>query len=56
MSSSGEVYSWNVRDGSERDMERILFLRDPVFGDVARDKLDPRFWNWQMEENPDGTV
>lgn len=47
---------WKVRDGSERDMERILFLRGLVFGEVERDKLDARFWNWQMRENPDGTA
>ncbi|MGZ3512313.1 MAG: GNAT family N-acetyltransferase [Thermodesulfobacteriota bacterium] len=47
-------HDWKVRDGSERDMERILSLRDLVFGEVERDKLDPRFWNWQMKENPDG--
>lgn len=47
---------WKVRDGNEKDMERILFLRDLVFGDVERDKLDPRFWNWQIRENPDGAA
>jgi len=45
---------WKVRDGNEKDMEGILSLRDLVFGDVEKDKLDPRFWNWQIKENPDG--
>ena len=48
--------SWKVRDGNEKDMEGILSLRDLVFGEVERDKLDPRFWRWQIGENPDGTA
>jgi GNAT superfamily N-acetyltransferase len=47
---------WKVRDGNEKDMEGILSLRDLVFGEVERDKLDPRFWRWQIRENPDGTA
>ena len=47
---------WKVRDGNEKDMEGILSLRHLVFGEVERDKLDPRFWRWQIRENPDGTA
>ncbi len=49
-----KVSRWKVRDGNEKDMEKILSLRNLVFGEVERDKLDPTFWNWQMNENPDG--
>ena len=45
---------WIVRDGDENNMEGILFLRNLVFGEVERDKLDPRFFKWQIRENPDG--
>lgn len=45
---------WMVREGGENDMERILSLREIVFRDEERDKLDPRFWRWQMIENPHG--
>jgi GNAT superfamily N-acetyltransferase len=47
---------WKVRDGNERDMEGILSLRDLVFKGEERDKLDPRFWRWQIKENPDGVA
>ena len=45
---------WQVREGNERDMEGIFTLRDLVFKGEERDKLDPRFWRWQIKENPDG--
>jgi GNAT superfamily N-acetyltransferase len=51
-----EMDPWKIRDGNEKDMEGILSLRDLVFGEVERDKLDPRFWRWQIRENPDGTA
>jgi GNAT superfamily N-acetyltransferase len=45
---------WKVRDGNEKDMEEILSLRRDVFGEMERDKLDPRFWRWQFMEGPSG--
>jgi GNAT superfamily N-acetyltransferase len=45
---------WQVRDGNESDKEGILSLREVVFGQEERDKLDPRFWRWEFIENPDG--
>jgi GNAT superfamily N-acetyltransferase len=49
-----EMGPWQVRDGNEMDMEGILSLREVVFGEEERDKLDPRFWRWEFIENPDG--
>ena len=46
--------SWKVRDGDERDSERILSLRRLVFGGMELDKLDPRFWKWEFMDGPDG--
>ncbi len=43
-----------VREGNDKDMEGILSLRKVVFGETEKDKLDPRFWRWQIKENPDG--
>ena len=54
MSSLGESYSWNVRDGNQLDREGILSLRGVVFNEEERDKLDPRFWQWEFMEGPDG--
>ncbi len=45
---------WEVRDGNERDKEEILSLRKLVFGEEEKDKLDPRFWNWEFMQGPDG--
>jgi len=45
---------WKVRDGNEKDMEEILSLRRDAFGDTEKDKLDPRFWQWEFMEGPDG--
>ncbi len=45
---------WRVRGGKEEDIEGILSLRKTVFGKAEEDKLDPRFWRWQMRDNPDG--
>src|SRR4030042_4752234 len=47
---------WKIRDGNEEDMGGILLLRNLVFGEVERDKLNPRFWRWQIQENPDGNA
>jgi len=47
---------WKIRDGNEEDMEGILTLRDLVFKEEERDKLDPRFWRWEVKENPDGVA
>jgi GNAT superfamily N-acetyltransferase len=46
--------TWEVRDGDEKDLEGILSLRKIVFGEMERDKLDPRFWKWEFMEGPDG--
>ncbi len=46
--------SWQVRDGDEKDLEGILSLRRLVFGEMEKDKLDPRVWTWEFMENPDG--
>lgn len=46
--------TWVVRDGDEKDLEGILSLRKIVFGEMEKDKLDPRFWRWQFLEAPDG--
>jgi len=46
--------SWKVRDGSESDMEGILLLRETVFGEMEKDRLDQRFWRWEYLEGPDG--
>jgi GNAT superfamily N-acetyltransferase len=43
-----------VRDGDERDLKEILSLRKTVFGEMEKDKLDPRFWRWEFMEGPDG--
>jgi GNAT superfamily N-acetyltransferase len=45
---------WVVRDGSEKDLQGILSLRKVVFGEMERDKLDPKFWKWEFMEGPDG--
>lgn len=49
-----EMRHWKVRDGNEKDMEGILSLRRDAFGDAEKDKLDPRFWQWEFKEGPDG--
>ena len=46
--------SWKVRDGGEKDAERILSLRRLVFGELEEDKLDPRFWKWEFLDGVDG--
>ncbi len=46
--------NWQVRDGDEKDLEGILSLRRLVFGEMEKDKLDPRVWTWEFMENPDG--
>jgi hypothetical protein len=49
-----EMHHWKVRDGNEKDMEEILSLRRDAFGETEKDKLDPRFWQWEFMEGPDG--
>jgi hypothetical protein len=49
-----EKREWQVRDGTEQDMEGILSLRRLVFGEVEKDKLHPRFWKWEFIDGPDG--
>ena len=49
-----EMCHWKVRDGNEKDMEEILSLRRVAFGETEKDKLDPRFWQWEFMEGPDG--
>jgi GNAT superfamily N-acetyltransferase len=49
-----EMCHWKVRDGNEKDMEEILSLRRDAFGETEKDKLDPRFWQWEFMEGPDG--
>jgi GNAT superfamily N-acetyltransferase len=46
---------WVVREGSEKDLQGILSLREIVFGEIEKDKLDPEFWKWEFMEGPDGT-
>ncbi len=50
----GEMHHWKIRDGNEKDMEEILSLRRDAFGETEKDKLDPRFWQWEFMEGPDG--
>jgi GNAT superfamily N-acetyltransferase len=45
---------WKVRDGNEKDMEGIFSLRRNAFGEMEKDKLEPRFWRWQFIERPAG--
>ncbi len=49
-----DMVSWKVRDGNKLDKEGILSLRGVVFGEEERDKLDPRFWQWEFTEGSDG--
>lgn len=50
----GEKGRWKVREGDEKDLKGILSLRRVVFGEMEEDKLDPRFWQWEFMEGPDG--
>ena len=52
MSKSNQT--WTIRDGNEKDLEKILSLRETVFGEMEKDKLDPKFWKWEFLEGPDG--
>ena len=54
MSSLDKMHSWKVRDGNEKDMEGIFSLRRDAFGEVEKDKLDPRFWRWEFMEGANG--
>ena len=46
--------NWIIRDGDERDLKDILSLRETVFGDMEKDKLNPEFWKWEFMAGPDG--
>jgi hypothetical protein len=46
--------NWEVREGSEKDIEGILSLREIAFGETEKDRKDPRFWNWQYLRGPEG--
>lgn len=48
------MHRWKVREGDEKDLKGILSLRRVVFGEMEEDKLDPRFWQWEFMEGPDG--
>src|SRR3989337_1427981 len=54
MKEMEERKSWRVRDGDEKDLDGILFLRRVAFGEMEKDKLDPKFWKWEFMEGPDG--
>jgi GNAT superfamily N-acetyltransferase len=45
---------WKVRDGNEKDMEEIFSLRRDAYGEMEKDKFDPRFWRWEFMQGPDG--
>jgi GNAT superfamily N-acetyltransferase len=45
---------WVVQDGSEKDLKGILSLREVVFGETEKDRLEPKFWQWEFIEGPDG--
>jgi GNAT superfamily N-acetyltransferase len=47
-------YRWIVRNGDNKDLKGILSLREIVFGEEEKDKLDEKFWRWEFEEGPDG--
>jgi len=49
-----QMGSWKVRDGNQEDREEILSLRKLVFGEEEKDKLNPRFWDWEFIKGPDG--
>jgi GNAT superfamily N-acetyltransferase len=50
----GKSRNWLVREGDERDIEGIFFLRKIAFGETEEEKLDARFWRWEFQEGPDG--
>jgi GNAT superfamily N-acetyltransferase len=54
MKAAEEMQHWKVREGNEKDMEEIFSLRRNAFGEMEKDKLDPRFWRWQFMEGPAG--
>jgi len=49
-----ELHRWKVLRGDEKDLEEVLSLRRVVFGEMEKDKLDPRFWQWEFMGGPDG--
>ena len=49
-----EALTPRVRDGNEADKKGIIALRELVFGEMEKDKCDPRYWNWEFLEGPDG--
>ncbi|MBM4276278.1 MAG: GNAT family N-acetyltransferase [Deltaproteobacteria bacterium] len=48
-----EMHRWKVREGDEKDLKGVLSLRRTVFGEMEKDKLDPRFWQWEFMGGPD---
>lgn len=50
----GKTRNWIIQDGDEKDCSGILSLRKIVFGEMEKDKLEPRFWRWEFMEAPDG--
>ena len=49
-----EMHRWKVREGDAKDLKGVLSLRRTVFGEMEKDKLDPRFWQWEFMEGPVG--
>jgi GNAT superfamily N-acetyltransferase len=49
-----KMHRWKVRDGDEGDLHQILKLRSAVFGEMEKDKLDPRFWRWEFMGGTEG--
>ena len=49
-----EALTPRVRNGNEADRKGIIALRELVFGEMEKDKCDPRTWNWEFLEGPDG--
>jgi hypothetical protein len=43
-------FSWVVREGDEGDLEGIFSLRRIAFGEIAEEKLEEKFWRWELEE------
>lgn len=50
----GEGQPWMVIDGGEKDLKEILSLREVVFGETEKDRLEPKFWQWEFIEGPEG--
>lgn len=46
--------AWKVRNGNDEDMEAILSLRRLVFGEGEKERLHPKFWEWEFLEGAEG--